>query len=206
MTRGHTAPSTSIAGRPHFEVHRENASVGRYIALPMLSKRTGEWSIYISRRLNQLNEQFGGVAIAAISPDRISSLYESAAATRPFLITMIDQEGGVYAANRHSNLLLGQTIDIQDTLAPTTKAISHLPVARLWNNDDGVIKSTSLRSLPFRLVIAYPLKELQVELAPEYDLYRQLAVYACFAAAILCTLISFNRYFRAVLKYSTTSG
>lgn len=58
--------SRNNADREYFKFHRDNPSREAYLGLPILSRSTGDWVIPLSRRLNDPDGKFDGVALATI--------------------------------------------------------------------------------------------------------------------------------------------
>ncbi|RKP55720.1 GGDEF domain-containing protein [Pararobbsia silviterrae] len=57
-----------LSDRDYFTVHRDDPHVGLYLSRPFQSRlRNGEWSVALSRRINNPDGSFKGVALVAIS-------------------------------------------------------------------------------------------------------------------------------------------
>jgi hypothetical protein len=70
-------PNVSLADRRYFEVHRNSPDVGLYISRPLLSRSVKTWFISVSRRLNNADGSFAGVAVAAVEPRYFERFFES---------------------------------------------------------------------------------------------------------------------------------
>ena len=67
---------TSLADRPYFKAHRDNAGHGLHITHPLRSVSTGVWFVGLSRRISNPDGSFGGVVVAATEPRYLKGLYE----------------------------------------------------------------------------------------------------------------------------------
>jgi diguanylate cyclase (GGDEF)-like protein len=61
-----TIGSQNNADREYFIFHRDNPSREAHLGLPLLSRSTGVWVIPLSRRLNDADGNFAGVALATM--------------------------------------------------------------------------------------------------------------------------------------------
>ncbi len=64
-----------VSDRDYFSVHRDDLATGLYISRPYRSRSTGEWSIALSRRINDVNGKFAGVAVGSIRYSYFMSLF-----------------------------------------------------------------------------------------------------------------------------------
>ena len=65
----------TVADRDYFQVHRQHANIGLYISQPYRSRSTGEWSIALSRRVNDPNGTFAGVVVGSIRYSYFTQLF-----------------------------------------------------------------------------------------------------------------------------------
>ncbi len=64
------------ADRSYFVHHRESRSAATLVGPPILSRSSGEWVVPVSRRLNDVDGNFAGVALATLSVRHLRSLLE----------------------------------------------------------------------------------------------------------------------------------
>ena len=64
------------ADRAYFIHHRDSPSASTLIGPPILSRSSGEWIVPVSRRLNGVNGEFAGVALATLSVPHLRSVLE----------------------------------------------------------------------------------------------------------------------------------
>ena len=67
---------TDLRDREHYRVYLNTDKDELFISKPMIWKTRNERSIWLSRRLSNLDGSFGGVIVAAINQDALSRLYD----------------------------------------------------------------------------------------------------------------------------------
>jgi diguanylate cyclase (GGDEF)-like protein/PAS domain S-box-containing protein len=70
-------PLFNAADRDYFRFHKENADRAPRINAPLQSRVNSRWIILITRRINNADGTFGGVATAAIDVDYFQRFYET---------------------------------------------------------------------------------------------------------------------------------
>jgi two-component system, sensor histidine kinase PdtaS len=86
-TRDFPAPTTSVADREHFKVQQQS-NVGPFISQLLRSRVKNESNIVLSRRIEDQNHRFRGVALVVIDPTYFLSFYDSIKAMYPVAIDM----------------------------------------------------------------------------------------------------------------------
>jgi diguanylate cyclase (GGDEF)-like protein len=74
---GHIAPGANNADREYFQFHATHTSLVPRIGTTIHSRTTGEWIIPLSRRINDDNGQFLGVALATIKMSYFDKYFAS---------------------------------------------------------------------------------------------------------------------------------
>ncbi len=67
--------SGSFADRDYFTVHRDRSDVGLYFSKPYKSRLANEWSIALSRRVNDAHGDFNGVVVGSIRFSYFAELF-----------------------------------------------------------------------------------------------------------------------------------
>jgi diguanylate cyclase (GGDEF)-like protein len=67
---------TLFSDREYFIYHRDHDDDALHIGRPIRGRATGKWMIPASRRFNNADGSFGGVAIAAIDPQYFQKIYD----------------------------------------------------------------------------------------------------------------------------------
>ncbi|HET6222648.1 MAG TPA: PAS domain-containing protein [Dongiaceae bacterium] len=89
---GDTRP-VDLSHESYFVAPRDYASVGVHVSAPMLDPQLGKWTIALSRRINQANNSFGGVAVAFIDISYFQRFYDSLDIGRDGVIQLLKRDG-----------------------------------------------------------------------------------------------------------------
>jgi diguanylate cyclase (GGDEF)-like protein len=112
-------PGLNNGDRDYFIYHRTHADRTAHVGNPVRSRSSGVWIIPVSRRLNNPDGSFAGVALATIKLDFFRSFYESFA---------IGPKGTIFLASDEGRFLVRLPYSEKDIGAD----ISQGPVFRLW--------------------------------------------------------------------------
>jgi diguanylate cyclase (GGDEF)-like protein/PAS domain S-box-containing protein len=93
----HPAGKASIAERDHFRVHVARDTGQLFIGRPAFGQASGTWTIQLSRRINNPDLSFGGVAVVSIDPQYFARLYSQTDLGDQAMITLVGQDGIVRA-------------------------------------------------------------------------------------------------------------
>jgi diguanylate cyclase (GGDEF)-like protein/PAS domain S-box-containing protein len=69
--------AATVADRDYFIVHRDNPNLDLFISEPILARISRQWSILLSRRLNNPDGSFAGIVAASIPLNRFSERFAS---------------------------------------------------------------------------------------------------------------------------------
>lgn len=75
FTRAFPAPRINLADRDYFRMHRDRPGAGAYISQPVPSRANGQWTFYLSRRMQSPNGRFLGVVLVGLSSRRMSEFF-----------------------------------------------------------------------------------------------------------------------------------
>ena len=135
-----------LSDREHFRVHVDVDTNAYFVSKPVLGRATGKWSLQLTRRINQADGSFGGVAVISVDPFYFTSFYSEVDVGKRGVVTLFGLDGIVRARRAGDMTEVGQDISrskvmslIQD--APTGHFVEASPV-------DGVLRSHSYRRLP----------------------------------------------------------
>lgn len=85
--------SGNLADREHFRIHRDHPDIGLYISKPDKGRFSGEWSIFLSRRINRPDGSFGGVVIGSLRLVYFQHLFEGADLGANGTVTLFRSDG-----------------------------------------------------------------------------------------------------------------
>src|SRR5690606_26059422 len=69
-------PRRNLADRDYFRAHLEDPEAGLFIGQPLVSRSVGTWFLGVSRRIEDSDGGFAGVAAAAVDVAYFENLYE----------------------------------------------------------------------------------------------------------------------------------
>ena len=140
----------NIADMPHIAVHRSDNRSELFIGKPIRGRTTGQTSIHLTRRLNDRDGSFAGVAVAAVDPEYFSSFYEGLKLGDSHGVTLIGLDGIVRARYMRGSREVGQSVAESQIfrLLPQQLAGSY--------TSSGVI-SDKRRLISYRKLPQYPL-------------------------------------------------
>lgn len=77
FTRSFPAPSINLSDRDYFQAQLADPKLVHFISQPVKNKGDGQWTFYLSRRLNDPNGKFIGMIILGLSVDVFSRFFET---------------------------------------------------------------------------------------------------------------------------------
>ena len=90
-------PREWVAQQPFFLVHRQQVSTGLFISEAFRSDPTANWTIALSRRINDASGRFQGVATAWIDLDYFRRFYQEVDLGAGSEVVLFRQDGGLLA-------------------------------------------------------------------------------------------------------------
>ncbi|MGY2047553.1 PAS domain S-box protein [Methylobacterium sp. JK268] len=87
------------ADRAFFTVQRDDPAAGLYISSAFRSRRSGDWTIVVSRRIALPDGRFGGVIAALLDPDYFLSFYKTMEVGPAGSVSLLGADGHVLVAN-----------------------------------------------------------------------------------------------------------
>ena len=131
--------------------HSTHADRGVHIGPPLQEPTSGRWMLNVSRRFDQPNGAFAGVALAMIDLDELAAFYRSFDIGAHGAVTLASDDGVLLVRVPARLDLIGRSLAGNGFLADRR---GHDPAtdARVTSQVDGVVRWTS-----FRRVDAYPL-------------------------------------------------
>ncbi len=75
-SRSYPAPVVNVVDRDYFVTLRDNPKAGDFVSMPGRNKHTGQWSFFISRRIDDLHGNFMGMVVIGFSVPEVSSFFQ----------------------------------------------------------------------------------------------------------------------------------
>ena len=108
FTRSHPAPKINLADRDYFQAHIKNPKLGVYVSQPVRNKGNGQWTFYLSRRLNGPHGEFIGLALVGFSSTFLSDFYRKINLGPGATVTLYRRDYTVLARWPHQDDLMGK--------------------------------------------------------------------------------------------------
>ncbi len=144
----------NVADRHYFKRHGSDSGSGLIISRPLVSRVTGKWALVISRRVNNPDGSFAGVAYGVISLEHFARLFASIDVGKHGSITVRDDELGLvvrYPKPEESGGSIGEKI-VSDTFRQLIASGRENGTFNAVYPVDGIE-----RTLSFRKISTYPL-------------------------------------------------
>ncbi len=108
FTRSFPAPPINLADRDYFQEHLRNPKLGVFISKPVRNKGNGQWTFYLSRRLNGATGEFIGLALVGFSSAFLSNFYQKISLGEGASITLYRRDFTLLARWPHAEALMGK--------------------------------------------------------------------------------------------------
>ncbi len=192
---------TNIADRQHFQVHREVANVGLYIAKPIMGRTAGETLIPLTRRVNKPDGSFGGIVFIGVKVNYFLDFYKKVDLGENQLITLTGMDGFTRARRAGDQLDADQDVRGGEVWR---RAQSHPEDSYIASSViDNVNRIVSYRVMPDYPLIVSVSKSTKVALAGYEQRKRGYIIGASlvsFFFLFLCGLLV-NRHENVLRKY-----
>jgi diguanylate cyclase (GGDEF)-like protein len=86
-------PKQNFSDREHFQVHKDNDSVGLFISRPLVSRVNGRTLVAFSRRLSNPDGSFGGVVLSAMLQDYFEQAFKDISLGPGGSVTLVRTDG-----------------------------------------------------------------------------------------------------------------
>lgn len=183
-----TSTALNVEHRTYFQRHREFRSIRADVGAPFTGAMTGRWSIPITRRIEDTNGLFLGVAYLSLDPAYFAEPFVNSKLGPQDSMVVLGEDGIIRAIRIGDKVLYGENVAQSPLLAeqrqnPSGWLRTHSPI-------DGDRKLVSYDSIPtYRLIVVVAKSEsnLFAELKPAEQALRLQAT-AVTALVILMTL------------------
>lgn len=153
------------ADREYFQHHLNSRSRNTHIGKPVRSRSTGVWVLPVSRRLDNPDGSFAGVALGTIQISFFAELYESFDVGKEGVV-LLARDDGTLIYRRPFNEKLIATSVANGPIFQMYRASGPVGTAMLRSNIDGVVRLYSYRhlgGLPLLVATAQSKKEILAE-------------------------------------------
>jgi len=196
MGGGRATFQGAITDRDEFRVARDSAPRGLVIGMPYASSETQDLLIPVSRRLENADGTFAGIAVADIPVESFARYYRVLGLPADGAATLLRTDGVIIARNAGASGVLGRGTTNNDLW----QAIRQLPVGhiRMVSPVDGVERITAFRSAPDYPVVAIVGESVETVFGPWRDNAR---LYIGWAVATTVVILLFVIAFIVELQW-----
>lgn len=117
----HPPKPIDLKDRIHFKVHKSSRPDIPYISIPVLGRRSGRWSVQLTRRIEGPDGRFDGVLVASIDPAHFGRFYSSIDFGTQDAVIFAGDDGFVRVVSGSDALKLGNKIDKGDLMSTAAK-------------------------------------------------------------------------------------
>lgn len=117
----HPPKPIDLKDRIHFKVHKGGRPDTPYISKPVIGRRSGRWSVQLTRRIEGPDGTFDGVLVASMDPAHFGRFYSSIDFGTQDAIIFAGDDGFVRVVSGSETLKLGDKIDKGDLLSTAAK-------------------------------------------------------------------------------------
>jgi two-component system cell cycle sensor histidine kinase/response regulator CckA len=108
---------TNIIDREFFQTHRQSDTHKLLISEPVLGRVSGRWAITLTRRLNNPDGSFAGIAAISIEPRYLTRLFETTSLGSLDVMSLVLTNGITLARRRGDTISFGEDIAQSQLLA-----------------------------------------------------------------------------------------
>lgn len=134
------------AQREYFAFHREHAERGPHIGVPVKSRTNGKLLIPVSRRIDNPDGSFGGVALATIDVEFFGKFYDSLDIGEAGAVALILESGTMMTRRPFSVEMVGRNMR-ETGLFRAYKDQGPVGTAEILSAQDGITRLNSFRRL-----------------------------------------------------------
>ncbi len=109
-SNGILPPNANNSDREYFIYHRDHPDRGLHVGLSIKSRSTGEWVLPVSRRINNPDGSFAGVALATIYLDHFLKLYNSIDIGNNGVINLISADARIIVRRPFNEAVIGTSV------------------------------------------------------------------------------------------------
>ena len=169
----------NVRDRDHFVVHQASDTKKLFISRPVVARVSGKWSIQLSRRINNPDGSFGGIALSSIDPYYLADFYKLVNLGKHSSISLIGRDGFVRVWQVDTTLGVGE--DLRQNPLMEVVVAGGAGTYTVQSPIDGIRRIYCYRELSeYPLMVAVGVSEEQIFL----DLNQRLVAYYWFAGAM----------------------
>ncbi len=180
-----------LSDRAHFRIHQQARPDTPFISIPVLGRRSGRWSVQLTRRVADVDGSFGGVIVASMNPNHFAKFYGSIDLGSESVVALAGFDGIVRATTGSDRLKLGTDVRETDLLRERDAAEGIFVGDVDGSGLTRVYARRKLANHPLFVAVAVPERNILAE--PRRNQYRYIAT------AVVLTMIILLAMYLSVL-------
>jgi len=106
----HPPKPIDLKDREHFQVHKKTTLDVPFISKPVLGRKSGRWSVQLTRRVPDPDGSFSGVVVASMDPAQFSRFHNAIDLGNSAVVMLAGTDGIVRTATGSKRLRLGSEV------------------------------------------------------------------------------------------------
>ncbi|WP_310633928.1 diguanylate cyclase [Paraburkholderia sp.] len=149
---GRDYPNVNLSDRDYFRVQERSRSLGMYLSDPFRSRvNEGQYSIGLSRRINDYEGGFGGVVVLTLRLAYFQHLFDRLEVGKRGNVFIMLDDGTLLARKPYSDYDVGTNLASQRQIAPMLKSTSGSFISR--DDEDGTERIYTYQRVPHASLI-----------------------------------------------------
>jgi diguanylate cyclase (GGDEF)-like protein/PAS domain S-box-containing protein len=182
FTRSWPVPDIDLADRDFFAAFKSDAAPVSFLSVPMQSRATGAWTIYLSRPIGGPNGEFIGAIVGAIRLEYFEKFFGSIALGRGSSISLVRNDGALLARYPRIDQAIGRRYGgVFDALKDRDAATFRM-VGR-WDSGERILSARRVPGYPLAISVGTDVAALLVD-------WRKSAAFLIGAASLATLLVA----------------
>ncbi|MHB8786642.1 MAG: cache domain-containing sensor histidine kinase [Thauera sp.] len=178
-----------LRDREHFRVHVDQDTRAFFVSKPVLGRASGKWSVQMTRRINQPDGSFGGVAVISIDPFYFTSLYNDVDVGRHGVVTLVGLDGVVRARRAGDAVDVGQDVSKSALFRSIEQRSSgHVSGPSPIDGRDRMYSYRTLAGMPMVVMVGVDREEVMADFMARRQGYFSFALGMSLVIAGFCAL------------------
>lgn len=180
-----------LSDREHFKVHQQAYPYPLFVSKPVIGRASGKWSFQMTRRIDDRNGKFNGVATASLNPNHFLDRFSQIQLGPDSLIGLVGMDGYARA------MRVGDVIRADDNLR-NLELPPHVKEAdsgyfysdQFFDNTQRIFVFTRLHDLPLFAIVGMRVDEA----FQEFQRQKNILIAAAWALSLLIVLLAWRKH------------
>src|SRR5918993_1633574 len=180
---------TNIIDREFFQTHRQSDTHKLLISEPVLGRVSGRWAITLTRRLNNADGSFAGIAAISIEPRYLTRLFETTTLGALDVMSLVLTNGISLARRRGDTISFGEDISQSQLLVEQRRrSIGNYTGPGGLDGNTRIFSYRTMRDYPVIVTVGTLESDALAAVRTRQRTYRGVAILLTLLVATGCTL------------------